>query len=183
MKLADTILANQKSGLLSSNQQLVGNKLKDLVFEYTDAVLEVLHKCGIIASTVLPPKVVLAIVIKHIGKNQLLRETIAKMLLEMDGFYNATGTGVTIIGGALSAVGSVLAGIGRGQINNNTDTTYQVQNQLMMQQQQQQLDADKRRRTAFVITGISLVVILSAILIIRSVTKAGQVQPKLIPQV
>src|SRR5690606_6921821 len=84
MKLAETIVNNQRSGFLKKNDQLIRMKLKELVFDYTDEIVEVLHKTGIPASAVLPANVILTIVVKHLGKNAELREVIGKMLLELD---------------------------------------------------------------------------------------------------
>ncbi|WP_066756091.1 hypothetical protein [Crocinitomix algicola] len=140
MKLAEQIIKNQNAGELAKNRELIKIKLKELVFDFTDQVLEVLHKTGIAVSRVLPDEVILTIVVKHLPNNPAFREAISHMILELDEQYNADGenkgSGLAIIGGALSAVGTVLAGIGRGQ---NTNTQLQEQ-QYYMQQQEQQIE-------------------------------------------
>lgn len=184
MNLVETIAANQKAGTPDKSREFIATKLRELVLEYTPEVIEVLHKCGISVSTVLPPKVILAVVVKHLHKNALLRETITKMLLELDGYYNADGKGFAVIGGALSAVGSILAGIGRGQTQTTDTQLQQQQQQMLMQQQQQQLEQDRKRRTTFVVIGISVVVLVGGFFLIRSLTKSGQpqvVQPQIKP--
>lgn len=173
MDLAEQILRNQQAGLLKKNEQLIKIRLKELVYDYTDEVIEVLHKTGIAVSAVLPDDVILTIVIKHLAKNDEFRMVISKMLLELDGHYSADGEkdgkGLAIIGGALSAVGSVLAGIGQGQFNN---TGQQQQQMFMVQQQQQrQIEQDRKRRTTFIIIGVSIVLLIAAVLVFRTPPK------------
>lgn len=179
MKLAEKIIKNQQAGQLVKNEELIKIKLKELVFDYTDEVLEVLHKTGIAVSRVLPDDVILTVVVKHLPKNPQLREAISHMILELDEQYNADGEnkgqGLAIIGGALSAVGTVLAGIGRGQFQ-NTDAQLQQQQYYMQMQQQQQMEQDRKRRTTWIIIGISAFAILGAMLAFRAAGKAGKVE-------
>lgn len=175
MKLTEQILNNQQSGLLNKNEQLIKIKLKELVFDYTDEVVEVLHKTGIPVSSVLPDDVILTIVVKHLRKNDELREVISKMLLELDGYYRAEGEkdgqGLAVIGSALSAVGNILAGIGRGQFQ-NTDEQQQQQQYYMQQQQQKQMEQDRKRQTTFIVIGVSIFLLLGAVLAFRAINKA-----------
>ncbi len=178
MELATQITNNQRAGLLKKNEQLIKIKLKELVFDYTDEVIEVMHKTGIAASAVLPNDVLLTIVIKQLSKNAAFREVISKMLLELDGHYGADGdgTGLATIGGALSAVGNVLASIGRGNFQ-NSDGQQQQQQLLIQQQQQMQMEQDRKRRTTFIVVGISIGLLVVALFIFKTIKKTSpQVQ-------
>jgi len=177
MNLTEQILSNQESGLLKKNEQLIKIRLKELVYDYTEEVVEVLHKTGITASTVLPDDVILTIVLKHLATNNELRDIISQMLLELDSHFNADGErdgkGLAIVGGALSAVGSVLAGIGRGQFQN----TEQQQQQLyfmQQQQQQRQMEQDRRRRTTFIVVGVSIVLLIGAVVAFKAMKNSSQ---------
>lgn len=170
MNLAQTIISNEKSGQLQKNRLIIASRLSELVSRYSDQVIEVLHKSGITLSSVLPKKVVLTILVKNLHRNKLLRETITKMLFEMDGYYNAEGEKLTILGGALSAVGTILSGIGRGQTQSDQS---QVEQQLaIQQQQQQQIAQDQKRRTTIIVISISVIVILGAVFIFLAYKKA-----------
>lgn len=179
MKLAEQIIRNQNAGQLAKNNQLIKIKLKELVYDYTDEVLEVLHKTGVAVSRVLPDDVILTVVVKHLPKNPQLREVISQMILELDDHYSAdgenSGQGLTIIGSALSAVGTVLAGIGRGQYQ-NSDAQIQQQQMYMQMQQQQQMEQDRKRRTTWIVIGISAFLIIGAILAFRAVSKKKQLE-------
>lgn len=179
MRLAQTILNNEKSGESKKNTQLVRIKLKELVTGYPDEILEVLQKTGVQIKSVLPPNVLLAIIIKHIHKNSKLREAISKMLLEMDGFHRADGQWTGIVGGALTAIGSVLTGIGRGQLQ-NTDQQRALE-EARIRQMQQQADQERRRRTTTWIVIGGLVLLTGIALAIRQMNKAKNVQPKIQP--
>lgn len=171
MELANQILKNQQSGLLKKNDQLVKIKLRELVFDYTDEVVEVLHKTGVAVSSVLPDNVILTIVVKHLDENNELREVISQMLIELDGHYNLdgqkNGQGLAIIGSSLSAVGNILAGIGRGQYQNTDVDQEQQEYNLQKQQQEKQAEQDKKRRTTFIIISFSVVLLITAILLLK----------------
>lgn len=166
MKLAQTILNNEREKQGEKNRQLVHKRLKELVYSFPDQVAQVLHKAGVDARTPLPPTVLLAVVIKHVKHNSNLREAIAKMLLEMDGYASADGTAQKwqVIGGAVSAVGSVLSGIGRSQAEKPNEDAIAQQ-----QQAQQELDAEKAksRRNMWLTIGIAAVVITAIIVIFK----------------
>lgn len=171
MKLAAQIATNEQTGQLQKNEQLVKIKLRELVFDYTDEVIEVLHKTGVPVSSVLPDEVILTIVVKHLGKNNQLREVISKMLLELDGYYGADGDGkgLAIIGGALTAVGTILASIGKGQ-----QPTEPLDGQrIYAQDQQQQLEQERKRRTILVVVGISIVLLIGAVFAFRALQKSS----------
>lgn len=162
MKLHETILNNERHNQGEKNRQLVHKRLKELVYAFPDQVTQVLHKAGVDLRSSLPPAVLLAVVIKHVKKNSTLREAIAKMLLEVDGYASADGTAQKwqVIGGAISAVGSVLTGIGRSQAEKPNDEVIAQQ-----QQAQQELDAEKAksRRNMWLTIGIAAIVITAII--------------------
>lgn len=177
MKLAETILDNERKEQTEQNLQLVRIKLKELVFAYPNEVVQVLHKTGVSVSTVLPPNILYAILVKNLAGNSELREAIAKTLLEQDSYAYADGQGWQIIGGSLSALGSVLAGIGRGQTEqSNSDAKIQQE----MIQQQLDLEKAKRVRTTWLIIGISAVVLIGVIVGLRAYMKS-KATPKLNP--
>ena len=110
-----------------------------------------------------------AIVVKNVATNSELRESIAKMLLETDGYSSANGSVWQMVGGALSAVGSVLGGIGRSQTEQTNS-----QAQIQAQQAQQQLDIEKAKskRNMWIIISISAVVLIGLILGVRAYLKS-----------
>jgi len=171
MRLAEQVIENERLNKTKKNEQLVRLKLKELVHAYPDEISQVLIKTGIGLKVDLPALVLFAIVVKNIHKNAELREAVAKMLIEMDGFHRADGQWAGIVGGALSAVGSVLTGIGQGQINNSPEQLRFQQEQLALQQRREDEQA-RRRRNGWMIFGISLVVIAGIILTIRMMNKA-----------
>lgn len=170
MKLGETILDNERNQKGAENSKLVRTRLKELVYAFPKETLEILHKTGVPVGVALPSPVLLAVVVKHLGTNSQLREAIAKMLLEADGYSSADGAVWQAVGGAVTAIGSVLSGIGRGQQQNQTDTDAEKQAQLM--QQQLDLEQAKRKRQMWLIIGISVVVIAAAIVGIRAYMKS-----------
>ncbi len=171
MRLIEIIEENNKSGQQLKNQELVRLRLKELAFSYPKEVKEVLNKTGVKFSSVLPASVLYAILIKHAPKNEKLRDAISKMLLEMDGYLRADGQWAGIIGGALSAVGSVVSGIGQGQYRNSDDQLAMQQLQIEREAKQRE-DEAKRRRTTWLILGVSALAIIGLIVFIRSRMKA-----------
>lgn len=175
MKLAQTILENERNGNQQKNKQLIERKLKELVYTYPNEVSQVLIKTGVQLRSDFPPAVLLVVVIKHIHKNSELRDAVSKMILEMDGYYNSDGRWTGIIGGALSAVGSVLSGIGQGQFNNSNQ-----QQQFQLEQQRMQLAAEqerlKRRSRGWIIFGVSLVMVAGIIAVIAMIKKSKKKQ-------
>jgi hypothetical protein len=169
MKLAETILDNERNQREAENNKLVRTRLKELVYAFPKETLEILHKTGVSVGVNLPSPLMYAVVVKHVATNSQLRESIAKMLLEADGYSSADGQVWQMVGGALSAVGSVLGGIGRGQ-KEQSDTDAEKQAQLM--QQQLDLERAKRTRQTWLIVGISVVVIVAVILGIRAYQKS-----------
>lgn len=172
MKLAQIILENERNKEDEKNRSLVRIRLKELVYSYPSEVAEVLQKTGVAVSAILPPSVLLAIVIKHLPDNSELREVISKMLLELDGYVSADGQGWQLIGGAVSAIGSVLSGIGRSQGQQASEAQIQ-QMQLQKQQEQEEKEARaKRTRNILIGIGISVVVIVGIIITIHQIKKA-----------
>lgn len=169
MKLAETILENERNQKGAENNVLVRTRLKELVYAFPKETLEILHKTGVPIGAVLPSPVMYAVVVKHLATNSALRESIARMLLEADGYSSADGQVWQMVGGALSAVGSVLGGIGRGQ-KEQSDTDAEKQAQLL--QQQLDLERAKRNRTMWITIAISIVVITAIIIGIRAYMKA-----------
>lgn len=177
MKLAETILENKRKGQTLKNAHLVKLRLKELIFAYPNEISQVLIKTGVKLRSELPAKVLFAIVVKHINQNDELRDAIAQMLLEMDGFHNADGQWAGIIGGALSAVGSVLSGVGRGQYN-NTDEQQQLLLQQQKAEQAQLAEQAKRRQRNWLIFGVSLVALAGVLFAIKMMQKS-KAQPEL----
>ena len=139
-------------------------RLKELVYAFPNDVLRVLHKTGIQVSTLVPSPVLYVIVIKNLESNTELREAIAKMLLELDGYASADGTGQgwQLAGNIVSAVGTVLNGIGRSQATPNSATTLTAEEK---QQLIDQADAEKAKgqRRMWLAIGIGVVVVVAII--------------------
>lgn len=161
MKLAETIIENERNQKNAENNALVLSRLKELVYSFPKETLEILHKNGVPIGTALPSPVLFAVVVKHLASNSQLRESIAKMLIEADGYSSANGEVWQMIGGAVTAVGSVLSGIGRGQREqSNADSEKQAQ---ILQQQLDNQQA-KSKRTMWITIGISVVVITALVI-------------------
>ncbi len=169
MKLAEIILENERNQKSAENSKLVRTRLKELVYAFPKQTLEILHKTGVPIGVALPPPILFAVVIKHLGSNSQLREAIAKMLIEADGYSSANGEVWQMIGGAVTAVGSVLSGIGRGQ-KDQSDTDSEKQAQII----QQQLDNERAKstRVMWITIGISVVVITAIFLGVRAYLKS-----------
>lgn len=161
MKLAEKVLDNERNKKAAENKQLIRARLKEVVYAFPKPTLEVLQKTGVQVSPNLPAPVVYAIVVKNLAKNSKLREAIAKMILEADGYASADGVVWQTIGGAISAVGSVLTGIGRGQAQSQPDTDAEKQVAAM----QQQLDNERaqKSRQMWITIGISAVVLIAVV--------------------
>lgn len=182
MKLAEIISENNRKGLQYKNQELIRLRMKELAYEYPDQVSIVLNKTGVHFSSKLPPSVLYAIMLKHASKNEKLREAISKMLLEMDGYLGADGQWAGIIGSALTAVGSVVSGIGQGQFQNG-DQQVALRQMEIEREQQRQADQDRRRRNGWLIFGVSVVVISGLVIFIKMRQKKQKVAKQLIPSV
>lgn len=169
MKLAETIIENERNQKNTENTALVRSRLKELVYSFPKETLEILHKNGLPIGAVLPPPILFAVVVKHLGSNSQLREAIAKMLIEADGYSSANGEVWQMVGGAVTAVGSVLSGIGRGQ-REQSDTDADKQAQLL----QQQLDNQqaKNKRIMWITIGISVIIITAILLGARAYLKS-----------
>lgn len=186
MKLAEKILENERNQRGAENKALVRSRLKELVYAFPKETLEILHKTGVPIGTVLPSPILYAVVVKHLAKNSQLREAIARMLIEADGYASANGEIWQMVGGALSAVGSVLGGIGRGQ-REQSEVDAEKQAQLM--QQQLDLERAKRTRQTWLIVGVSVVVLIALIIGVRAYMKSkaspsvGELPKSVIPKV
>lgn len=161
MKLAQTIMQNERDNQTEKNAQLVRIRLKELVYAFPQETLQVLHKTGVPVSGVLPAGVLHAVVIKNLAGNSELREAIGKMLLELDGYSSADGAGWQLVGGSLAAIGSVLSGIGRSQ---GTQAAPDATMQQEALKQQLEMEQAKQRRKTWLIIGISVVVIIGVII-------------------
>lgn len=173
MNLSQIILENERQQQDAKNRQIVRGRLKELVYAYPTEVTAVLHKTGVAASTVLPRSVLHAIVVKNLATNSEFRETIAKMILKLDGYSAANGQGWQLFGGALSAIGSVLSGIGRSQGTTQTSESQTAQTAALQKELEE--EQAKRKRTAVV--GwiiISVVSILAIILLVKTVRTSKQ---------
>lgn len=179
MRLGEIVLHNEKQGQAGKNGKLVRLKLSELISTYPAEVTEVLQKTDVPLTAGLPPKVIYAVVVKHLGKNSTLRDAIAKMLLEMDGYHNAVGW-VTVLGSALTAVSSVLSGISRGQNGQNGTTTQaELERQRLEMERQRAEEAARRRRNGWLIAGGFVLAAALIILIIRLVKGNKQAEAKI----
>lgn len=169
MKLAEKVLENERNQRQAENNSLIRTRLKELVYAFPNETLEILHKTGVSVGAVLPAPVMYAVVIKHLPSNSMLREAIARMLLEADGYSSADGQTWQMIGGALSAVGSVLGGIGRGQ-KEQSEVDADKQQQLM--QQQLDLERAKRTRQTWIWVGVAIVATIAIVIGIRAYMKS-----------
>lgn len=172
MKLAEAILKNERTKELNRSKALVEIKLKELVSKQSDWVTTTMHKSGVAISVVLPKSLILSILVKHLASNSVLRESVAKKLLELDSYANADGKGLAITGGVLSALGSVLSGIGRSQ-NYSTDQNRELQMEKMRMEQRME-DERRRRRNTGLFVGIGLVVVIGIVIAVKS-SKAKEV--------
>lgn len=162
MTLAQKIMDNERKQLARQNKELVRQRLQNVVYAYPKQVIEVLHKTGVSVGAVLPSPVLYAVVVKNLSTNSELRDTIAKMILETDGYSSADGQGWQLVGGALAAVGSVLSGIGRGKTEQaSADSQLQKENQQL--QQQIDMANAQRQRTMWLTIGIAAVVITAIV--------------------
>lgn len=182
MRLGEIIADNNRKGFQRKNQELVRLRIKELAYEYPDEVSIVLNKTGVQFSSKLPPSVLYAIILKHAPKNEKLREAISKMLLEMDGYMSADGQWAGIIGSALTAVGSVVSGIGQGQ-SQNSDQQIALRQMEIERERQRQEDQDRRRRTGWIVVGVSIVVISGLVIFLKMRQNKIKVAKELIPVV
>lgn len=180
MRLGEIILKNEREKQSKKNDLLVRHKLHDLVYTYPKEVTRVLNATGFKIQKDLPASVILAVTTKYLATNSELREAIGRMLLELDGYVSADGQTWSIIGGSLAAVGSVLSGIGRSQTASPDEQALLVkQSQLEQQIEQEQA---QRKRTTWVIIGVSAVIIIGLILAFKASQKtaiASAKNPKL----
>lgn len=169
MNLSQTILDNERKGQAAKNQAIIRIRLKELVYTYPDEVTTVLHQVGIPVSSLLPKGVLYATVVKNLPVNSELREVISKMILETDDYVSANGQGWQIFGGALSAVGSILSGLGRSQ---GTQTTTQSEaERAELQRKIDEQEAARKRSQLFMWIGGGVVAIILVILIVKLVRK------------
>ncbi len=166
MRLAEAILNNERTKQLNRSKTLVATKLKELVNKQSEWVTKTLHESGVAISVVLPKSLVLSILVKHLSSNSVLRESVAKKLLELDSYANADGKGLAITGGVLSALGSVLSGIGRSQ-NYSTDQNRELQMEKMRMEQRME-DERRRRRNTGLFIGIGVVVVIGIVIAVKS---------------
>lgn len=175
MKLAQTIVENERAKNDKLNSEIIGKRLKDLVYQYNDETVQLLHKTGVAVSSVLPSSVLHAIVIKNLATNSELRDAIAKVILEEDNNYaSADGSSWQLIGGALGAVGSVLSGLGRGQADKATTDAQADQIEL---QKQMQLERDKAKRIFWTTVGVSAILVIGLIIGIVALMKSKSKVP------
>lgn len=180
MSLSEILLENERNNQIEKSNQLVRIRLKELVSAYPNEMLQVLHNTGVAVSALLPSPVIYSVVVKNLQTNSELREAVAKMLLELDGYSSADGAPSSaqkwqVIGGSLSALGSILSGIGRSQ----TEQSQTVNSaELDQAKQQAEQEKNKRVRTTWLIVGISVVVIVGVIISFKMYSKST-VKPKI----
>ncbi len=162
MKLAEIIVENERKKQADKNKLLVRQRVKDLVYSFPNEVLQVLHRTGVAVSTLLPAPVLYAVVVKHVQRNSELRDAIAKMLIEMDGYASADGTTLSLVASSLTAVGSVLAGIGRSQSEQQTTEIKTMQNDYEQQIEQEKARAKRDRWVTIGICGLVIVGLIIA---------------------
>lgn len=161
MKLAEIIIENERNKQKEKSRQLVLSRLKEMVYAFPKEVLQVLHRTGVPVSTLLPTPVLYAVVVKNVQQNLELRDAVAKMLIEMDGFASADGTVMSIVASSLTAVGSVLAGIGRSQQQETEAKTTTKENELQKQLEAQEAQANRK---FWLTVGIGAVILIGVLI-------------------
>lgn len=182
MKLGKVILKNEKLGKALDNHKIVRAKLKELINKETQRIVDLLHSLNIKASIVAPKAVLYSTVVKHVALNSDLRAAISELLLgEQNGeFHNANGQGLTIAGGAMQAIGSVLTGIGRNQamtMGVGTMTDPATLKMLEEERRREREEEERRRRTNLAIgLTVGIMILIGIILTIRHLAK-GKAKP------
>jgi len=178
MTLDQIILENEQNGKTSENLIVVKAKLKELVNNHSEKVVNLLNSFGIKASITVPKAVIYSILVKHLALNSELRAAVISILLEQSNeFLNVSGQGMTIAGGALQAIGSVLSGLGRNQsiqaMQNGTGTMDEATRLKMEQDRQKQLEADRKKKNTNIAIGVTVgvIVLIGIILLIRHLAK------------
>lgn len=171
MTLHEIILENERTAKLQESKELILERLESLLETYPREVVQVLRKVGIPISGALPQSVVYSVLIKNLDSNSLLRESIARMLLEMDGYSSADGKGWQMAGGVITAVGSVLSGIGRSQTQESASES-EANKQAELLQKQLDNERAQKQRQLWIAIGVSLVVIVTIIVVFKTMKKA-----------
>ncbi len=179
MNLAEIIAENQRKGQAAKNQELVRLRIKELVNAYPDQVRSVLNLTGVHFTSKLPPSVLYAILLKNIHTNEELRDAISKMLAEMDGYLGADGQWAGIIGSSLTAIGSVVSSVGRGQYEHG-DNSLELQKLQLEKEQQLAAENAKKRRTTWLIFGVSAALI-TGLIVFYKMRQNAKVATKLTP--
>jgi hypothetical protein len=167
MTLLSSILENEKSSNATASKELAWRSLQNLCSNYPTEVREVLHKTGIPVSSSIPAHLLSFIVVKHLHRNTELRTAVAQMLLENDSYASADGTKWQLIGGAVTAVGSVLAGLGRSQTQKEESQTGTAQ---LEAEHKKELEAQrlKSKRNTIIVVSISVLIIVALVFVFRS---------------
>ncbi len=166
MTLLETIVSNERQSNHARNKLLIEKHLQKLVEEYPNEVREVLHRTGVPVSSAIPTNLLSYIIVKNVEKNPELKEAISKMIIENDGYSSADGTKWQLIGGAVTAVGSVLSGLGRSQTQKEVTESSTAQ---LEAEHKKELEAQqkKNRRNTIIIIGVSLVVLIGVVMAIK----------------
>ena len=166
MTLLESIVANERQSNHARNKLLIEKHLQNLVEEYPNEVREVLHRTGVPVSSSIPTALLSYIIVKNVDKNPELKDAISKMIIENDGYSSADGTKWQLIGGAVTAVGSVLSGLGRSQTQKeetqNTTAQLEAEHKKELEAQQK-----RSRRNTIIIVGVSIVVIVGIVLALK----------------
>jgi hypothetical protein len=167
MKFLASILENEKSSNTKASKELAWQHLQNLCASYPNEVRTVLHKTGIPVSSTMPPHLLSFIIVKHLDKNADLRTAMAQMLLENDSYASADGTKWQLIGGAVTAVGSVLAGLGRSQTQKEETQSSSAQ---LEAEHKKELEAQrlKNKRNTIIVISISALVIIALVFAFRA---------------
>lgn len=179
MKLSEVIIKNEKEGKAKTNHLIVKAKLRELVKNRSQELVDLLTALKIKASIVAPKAVLYSTLVKHLALNSELRAAVTGMLMEETSEYlNANGQGMTIAGAAMQALGGILTGIGRNQTLSSGSTIDEAtRKELEAERQRQQEEEDRKRKTNLAIgITVGVLVILGIVIAIVHASKKNQLE-------
>lgn len=179
MKLSEVIIKNEKEGKVKTNHLIVRAKLRELVKNRSQELVDLLTALKIKASIVAPKAVLYSTLVKHLALNSELRAAVTGMLMEESSEYlNANGQGMTIAGAAMQALGGILTGIGRNQTLSSAGTMDEATRlQLEAERKRQQEEEDRKRRTNLAIgITVGVLVILGIVIAVVHASKKKQLE-------
>ncbi|CAG5082281.1 hypothetical protein [Parvicella tangerina] len=181
MKLSEVIIKNEKEGKVKTNHLIVKAKLRELVKNRSQELVDLLTALKIKASIVAPKAVLYSTLVKHLALNSELRAAVTGMLMEETSEYlNANGQGMTIAGAAMQALGGILTGIGRNQTMTATSATTMDEakrKELEAERKRQEEEEERKRKTNLAIgITVGVLVILGIVIAIIHASKKNQLE-------